>query len=255
MSAPEFIVLPDAAAVAEATADRFVATARRAIDERGVFRVALSGGSTPKAVYPLLVSEPRVDQVDWSKVEFFWGDDRSVPPEDPESNFGVAERALISRLPGVRNERVHRMPADAVDRDAAAERYEAELGRVFNPSDRQVPVFDLIWLGMGADGHTASLFPGSDGLGIDDRWVVANWAPALQTWRMTLTFPVLDAARLVLFVVTGPDKATALNEVRSGDSELPAARVHADRIVWLVDTAATGGTPAAGGSPSPGGSA
>lgn len=241
MSAAEFIVLPDAAAVAEATADRFVAVARAAIDERGVFRVALSGGSTPKAVYPLLVAEPRVVRVDWSRVEWFWGDDRSVPPDDPESNYGVAERMLLSKLPGLPRQRVHRMPADADDRDDAAQRYEAQLRRVFDPPRGTPPSFDLVWLGMGADGHTASLFPGSDGLAVDDRWVVPNWVPDLETWRMTLTFPVLDAARLVLFVVTGPDKAPALAAVRAGHGDLPAARVHAEKVVWLVDEAAAGG--------------
>lgn len=243
MSAAEFIVLPDAAAVAEATADRFVAVARAAIDERGVFRVALSGGSTPKAVYPLLVAEPRVVRVDWSRVEWFWGDDRSVPPDDPESNFGVAREMLLSRLPGVEGDRVHRMPADAAERDAAARSYALELERVFDVADGEAPRFDLIWLGMGADGHTASLFPGSDALAVRDRWVVANWAPALETWRMTFTYPVLDAARSVLFVVTGRDKAGALRRVREGGSDLPAARVQADRTVWLVDAAAAGGAP------------
>ena len=243
MSTSEFIVLPDAAAVAEATADRFVAAARAAIDERGVLRVALSGGSTPKAVYPLLVREPRVERVDWSRVEWFWGDDRSVPPDDPESNFGVANDLLLSKLPGVRPDRVHRMPSDASDLDEAARAYEATLRRVFDPRDGQPPAFDLIWLGMGPDGHTASLFPGSEGLGVDDRWVIPNWAPALETWRMTLTFPVLHAARLVLFVAAGRDKEPALRQVRAGEGDLPAGRVHAERVVWLVDEAAAGVQP------------
>jgi 6-phosphogluconolactonase len=241
MSASEFIVLPEAAAVAEAAADRLIDVARSAIEQRGAFRVALSGGSTPKAVYPLLTAEPRVGRVDWSRVEFFWGDDRSVPPDDPESNFGVAQRLLISRLPGVQSKRVHRMPADAADREAAARAYEADLRRVFNPRPGEPPAFDLIWLGMGPDGHTASLFPRSEGLDVTDRWVIANWAPALETWRMTLTFPVLDAARRVLFVVTGANKAPALAAVRSGGSGLPAARVHAERTTWLIDADAARG--------------
>ncbi len=240
MSAPEFIVLRNAAAVAEATADRFVAVARAAIDERGVFRVALSGGSTPKAVYPLIVAEPRVDRVDWSRVEWFWGDDRSVPPDDPESNYGVAEEMLLSKLPGLQRSRVHRMPADADDRDEAARRYEEQLRRAFHPPDGEPPRFDLVWLGMGADGPTASLFPGSDGLAVEHRWVVPNWAPDLETWRMTLTFPVLDAARLVLFAVTGREKAPALATVRSGRGGVPAGRVRAEKVVWLVDEAAAG---------------
>jgi 6-phosphogluconolactonase len=236
----EFVVLQDAAAVARETAERFVAAAAAAIAERGRFSVALSGGSTPKAVYPLLVSQPLVSRVDWSRVEFFWGDDRSVPPDDPESNFGVAQQMLISHLPGVGPDSVHRMPADAADRDAAAAAYADEIVRVLGGSSSQPPVFDLVWLGMGADGHTASLFPDSEALDVSDRWVVANWAPRLASWRMTLTFPVLDAARQALFVVTGGDMADALRQVRSGSSELPAGRVDAERTIWLVDAAAAG---------------
>jgi 6-phosphogluconolactonase len=238
MSAAEFIVQPDRDAVAEAAADWLITSARSALEQRGVFRVALSGGSTPKAVYPLLTAEPRVGKVDWSRVEFFWGDDRSVPPDDPESNYGVAHELLISRLPGVRSERVHRMPSDAVDRDAAALAYEGELLDVFKPIDGALHAFDLIWLGMGPDGHTASLFPGSQALDVTDRWVVPNWAPELATWRMTFTFPLIDAARQVLFVVCGADKAAALADVRGDDSQLPAARVHAERTAWLIDAEA-----------------
>jgi 6-phosphogluconolactonase len=239
-SRARFDVLPDASSVAVAAADRFIAVARRSIDERGRFRVALSGGSTPKRVYPLLVSEPRIGAVDWSRVDFFWGDERTVPPDHPESNFGVAYQMLIAALPNVRPEAIHRMPGEAPDLDAAALAYEAELRLAFGARGDDPPAFDLIWLGMGPDGHTASLFPGSAALDVTDRWVVANWAPGPQAWRMTLTFPVLDAAREVLFVVTGADKADALERVRAGDHELPAARLRAANIEWLVDAAAAG---------------
>jgi 6-phosphogluconolactonase len=239
-SRARFDVLPDASAVAVAAADRFIEVARRSIDERGRFRVALSGGSTPKRVYPLLVAAPRVDAVDWSRVEFFWGDERAVPPDHPESNFGVAYQMLIAALPNVRPEAIHRMPAEAPDLDAAALAYEAELRLAFGARGDDPPAFDLIWLGMGPDGHTASLFPGSAALEVADRWAVANWAPGPQAWRMTLTFPVLDAAREVLFVVTGADKADALDRVRAGDQQLPAARVQAANVEWLVDAAAAG---------------
>jgi 6-phosphogluconolactonase len=239
-SRTRFEVLPDASAVAVATADRFIAVARRSIEERGRFRVALSGGSTPKRVYPLLVIQPRVGAVDWSLVDFFWGDERAVPPDHPDSNFGVAYQMLIAALPNVRPDAIHRMPAEAPDLDAAALAYEAELRLAFGARGADPPAFDLIWLGMGPDGHTASLFPGSAALDVTDRWVVPNWAPGLQAWRMTLTFPVLDAAREALFVVTGADKADALERVRAGDQELPAARVRAAQIEWLVDAAAAG---------------
>ncbi len=132
------------------------------------------------------------------------------------------------------------MPAEAPDLDAAALSYESELRLAFRARGDQPPAFDLIWLGMGPDGHTASLFPGSAGLEERHRWAIANFAPSQQAWRMTLTFPVLDAGRAVLFVVTGADKADALREIRAGGSDLPAARVDGDQVEWLVDAAAAG---------------
>jgi 6-phosphogluconolactonase len=215
-----------------------VAAAGAAIAARGIFRVALSGGSTPKAVYPLIAAAPRRDEVDWSAVEFFWGDERAVPPDDPESNFGVAYQMLISRLPGVRPDRVHRMPADARDLDAAALSYEAELRLAFDGGGADPPAFDLIWLGMGPDGHTASLFPGSTALSERERWVVATWAPGAEAWRMTLTYPVLNAGRDVIFVVTGADKADALGRIVAGGSDLPAEEVRAASVEWIVDAEA-----------------
>ena len=235
-----FRVLADPPSVAEATADRFVDAARSAIDERGVFRVALSGGGTPKRVYPLLLEPRRRDAVDWSAVEFFWGDERSVPPDHPESNFGIAYQMLIAHLPDVRPDRIHRMPAEAPDLETAALSYESELRLAFGARGSGPPAFDLIWLGMGPDGHTASLFPGSTALDEHERWAVGNWAPSQETWRMTLTFPVLEAGRDVLFVVTGADKASALREIRAGLSALPAARVAGDQVEWIVDAAAAG---------------
>lgn len=235
-----FTVLPDPAAVAVATADRFVAAASGAIEERGVFRVALSGGGTPKQVYPLLLEPDRRDAVDWSRVEFFWGDERSVPPDHPESNFGVAYGMFVSHLPDVRADRIHRMPAEAPDIDGAALSYESELRLAFDARGDEPPAFDLIWLGMGPDGHTASLFPGTDALDEAERWVVGNWVPQQDTWRMTLTFPVLNAAREVLFVLTGADKADPIGRIRAGGSGLPAERVDGDQVEWLIDAAAAG---------------
>jgi 6-phosphogluconolactonase len=234
-------VLRDPPAVAEAAADRFVTSAQRAIDERGVFRVALSGGSTPKRVYPLLLEPRRRDAVEWEAVEFFWGDERAVPPDHPESNFGVAYGMLISQLPDVRPDRIHRMPAESPDLDAAALTYESELRLAFGARGDEPPAFDLIWLGMGPDGHTASLFPASAGLEERRRWVIANFSPAQDAWRMTLTFPVLNAGRGVLFVVTGADKADALREIRAGGSDLPATGVDGERVEWIVDAAAAAG--------------
>jgi 6-phosphogluconolactonase len=233
-----FSVLPDAAAVCAAMADRFVDSAVASIDERGVFRVALSGGSTPKTVYPMILEPHRCDAVDWSRVEFFWGDERAVPPDHPDSNFGVAYGMFISQLPGVRQDRIHRMPAEAPDLDAAALSYESELRLAFGARGSEPPAFDLIWLGMGPDGHTASLFPESAALAESERLVVANWAPYPQAWRMTLTFPVLHAGRAVVFAVEGGDKADAPRAIRAGGSDLPAERVAGDNVEWLVDAAA-----------------
>jgi len=235
-----FVVLPDLAAVAAEAADRFVESARAAIAARRVFRVALSGGTTPNAVYPLLCAKPRVSRVDWSRVEFFWGDERAVPPDDPESNFGTAYRMFISHLPNVRPEAIHRMQGEATDLQAAALAYETEIRRAFGVRGDQPPVFDLIWLGLGPDGHTASIFVGSSALRETDRWVAATWVPARRMWRLTITYPVINAAREVVFLATGANKANAVRHIRGGRSPLPAARVHGRHVVWLLDAAAAG---------------
>ena len=241
-----FVVLPTPLAVAEGAADRIVAAARNAIRRRGRFRIALSGGSTPLPVYALLAAPPRVGAVDWSRVEFFWGDERCVPPDHPESNYGVARRLLLDRLPGVPSGAIHRMAADLPDREREAVRYQAEIAGEFgtSPDAARPPAFDLVWLGMGRDGHTASLFPGSTALEERHRWVVASWAPAPAAWRMTLTLPIINAARSALFVVIGADKAGPLAAIRSGSRKPPAARVHARSTVWLVDGSAAGLGPA-----------
>jgi 6-phosphogluconolactonase len=235
-----FRTFPSSEEACAAVADRFVELAADAIEQRGVFRVALSGGGTPKTVYPKILEPHRRGRVDWSRVEFFWGDERSVPPDHPESNFGVAYGLLISQLPGVRPDRVHRMPAEASDLDAAALSYESELRLAFRARGDAPPAFDLVWLGMGPDGHTASLFPGSTAVDETERWVVGTWAPQPQTWRMTLTFPVLQAARAVIFAVEGANKADAVAAVRAGGSDLPAARVAGDHVEWILDAAAAG---------------
>jgi 6-phosphogluconolactonase len=239
-----FSIFPDARAVCAAMADRVVESAVAAIDDHGAFWVALSGGGTPKTVYPMLLEPRRRDAVDWSRVEFFWGDERAVPPDHPDSNFGVAYAMFISQLSGVRPDHIHRMPAEAPDLEAAALSYESELRLAFGARGDEPPRFDLIWLGMGPDGHTASLFPGSTAVDETERAVVGTWAPFPQAWRMTLTFPVLNAGRRVVFAVEGANKAEALHAIRAGGSGLPAERVAGDQVEWLVDAPAAGEAPA-----------
>ena len=236
----EFIVLDDANKVAAATADRLIAAGKEAIERRGRFFVALTGGSTPLMVCPLLVVPPRVTALDWSKVDFFFGDERAVPSRHPESNYNLARTAFLDYLPGVRPGQVHRMIGEAADLDAACRAYEALIARTLGAPHGAVSAFDLIWLGMGSDGHTASLFAGTAALTEHSRWVVPNWVPKLDAWRLTMTYPLLNAAREVNFVVTGADKAPAVAAVRDGSSDVPATHVDAERTIWFVDRAAAG---------------
>ena len=237
------VVLPTPAAVAERTADRVVAAARNAIRRRGRFRIALPGGSTPRTAYALLSAAPRVGRVDWSRVEFFWGDERHVPPDHADSNFALAWRLLLSHLPGLRSAALHRMRAERGDLDAAAVAYQRDLARAFGttPGAPRPPALDLVWLGIGRDGHTASLFPGADALAERRRWVVATPAPPPHHARLTLTLPVINAARAVLVVAVGADKAPALRAIRSGSRLLPAARLRARGTLWLLDSLAADG--------------
>jgi 6-phosphogluconolactonase len=235
----QMAVLPTPTAVAAQAADGFVSAARRAVRHRGRFLVALSGGRTPHTAFHMLRATPRVEQVAWDKVEILWSDERAVPPDDPESNYGAARESLLDALPGLRPEAVHRMRGEAADLEAAALEYEEELRQVTGAGPDEVPTLDLVWLGMGTDGHTASLCPGDDALMVSDRLVVATWPPGYDTPRLTLTYPVLNAARQATFLVTGADKAETLDAVRKG-ADLPASRVHAERTIWLVDAAAAG---------------
>jgi 6-phosphogluconolactonase len=235
----EFIVLPDPTAVAAATADRLIAAGQAAITDHGRFHVALTGGSTPQLVCPLLVVPPRVLQLDWTKVEFFFGDERAVPARHPDSNYNTARQTLLDYLPRIGPGQVHRMIGEAADLDAAARAYQALINRIVPKGASGLPELDLVWLGMGPDGHTASLFPGTDALAEAERWVVPNWVPQLDAWRLTLTFPILNAAREVNVVATGAEKAWAVRAVQAGSDDLPpAGRVDAAATVWLVDRAA-----------------
>jgi 6-phosphogluconolactonase len=224
--------------LAGAAARDFVARAAEAIDERGRFAVVLAGGSTPKATYEALARD-YAGELDWSKVHVFFGDERTVPPDHEDSNYRIAHEALLSRVP---IGSIHRMRGELLPTEAAAA-YE-EQQREFFGSDG-VPAFDLILLGMGEDGHTASLFPETSALDVADRWVVANPVLKLETTRLTLTIPVLNAARTVIFLVAGESKAEALREILEGDADpraYPAKFVRPENgdLTWMVDRAAAG---------------
>ena len=219
--------------LAEAAARAFVDGAAGAIAERGRFAVALAGGSTPKATYEVLARDHSQD-VDWPNVHAFFGDERTVPPDHEDSNYRMAREALLDHVPVGS---VHRMRGELPPDEAAAS-YERELGQFFGGE----AVLDLVMLGIGPDGHTASLFPGTAALGVTDRLAVANPVPKLGTTRLTLTVPVLNAAREVRFLVAGAGKAGALAEILEGDAdprEYPAKLVRPPGgPIWMVDHAA-----------------
>lgn len=224
-----------------AAAEVVVGAATDAVAQRGRFTIALSGGSTPKSLFNLLATNART-VLPWERMFFFWGDERHVPPTDPDSNYRMAEETMLSKVP-VPPGNVFRMAAENPDAAAVAEDYEKTLRKFFALEPGQVPVFDLILLGMGPDGHTASLFPGTAGLQEKSRLVIANWVEKMKTSRLTFTLPVLNAARCVTFLVSGTDKAAVLRTVLDGDvpaEQYPAKllRPTDGKLIWLVDRAA-----------------
>lgn len=245
-------VFLDRSAVMRAAADRVVELAARAVAARGRFHWALAGGSTPAALYRLLASADYVERVEWPRVHFFWGDERCVQPDHPDSNYRMAREALLDRVP-LAAENVHRMQGELAPA-RAAERYEAELERVFSVRNGEgIPELDLILLGMGVDGHTASLFPDSPAVTEKRRWVVANDVEALAVTRLTLTLPIINAAAQAVFIVTGADKAERLEQVRTRRSvpPLPAqlVRPRGEDPEWLVDADASARLVVEAGSP------
>jgi 6-phosphogluconolactonase len=238
-STPNIQVFDDAEAVARAAARRIVELASRSIAERGAFSIALSGGSTPKAIFELLAADEFRTQIAWQNVHVFFGDERTVPPDHADSNFRMASEAMLSRVP-LPNENVHRINGVG-DAAANASDYESELREFFG--DSTWPRLDLVMLGMGDDGHTASLFPDTTALKEESLWVAANWVEKFGTWRITLTAPAINAARNVLFLITGAGKADRLREVLMGErdpSRLPSQLVAPGdgALEWYVDRAA-----------------
>ncbi|MEJ7654010.1 MAG: 6-phosphogluconolactonase [Chloroflexia bacterium] len=235
----DVVILPTKDDVAARGAEEFIAAAQKAVEERGRFVVALAGGSTPDGAYRLL-SAGTDSPVEWERVSLYWSDERCVAPDHPDSNYGAAKRALLDRL-DLQPTQVHRMRGEE-EPTRAADMYEAELRAdvVGDP-----PRFDLVMLGMGDDGHTASLFPHSAALDVMDRLISANHVEKLGADRLTFTTPLINAARMVMFLVTGEGKAAALREVLEGEQnahEYPSQLVAPTngRLLWVVDEAAAG---------------
>jgi 6-phosphogluconolactonase len=240
---PEVRVYPDATALAEAAAEVLARTAARAVGETGRFHVALAGGSTPRAVYERIAADELSgrSKLPWASMEIFFGDERCVPPDHAESNFRMAREALLDRVP-IPPENIHRIHGE-LEPKAAAQAYEAELKRVVPLHHGGLPRLDLVLLGVGQDGHTASLFPGTPALEEKTRAVVANPAPRPGGWRVTLTLPALSGASNVLFLVLGAEKAPMLRRVLRTDTagaRFPAQRVRptAGWLRWFLDEAA-----------------
>jgi len=237
MAEREIIICRDAADLSERAAEEFVRLARQAIQLAGRFTVALSGGSTPKALNALLALPGFARRISWNRVHLFWGDERCVPPDHAESNFRMVEETLISKIQ-IPHDNVHRMAGEKTPQIAALE-YEAELKDFFELADGALPRFDLILLGLGEDGHTASLFPGSAALNDGEHLVVAAYVERLKAYRLTLTVPVLNAGKEVVFLVAGASKAAIMKELLGGEASAinyPAARVQLreGRLTWMI---------------------
>ena len=239
------VVLPDAAALMDAAAEHLVTRAATAIRSSGRFVVALTGGATPKPLYESLASPRYADRIDWSRVHVFWGDERCVPPTDHASNYRMTRETLLDHVP-VSAAAVHRIHGEDPPTVAAAA-YEADLRRLFSTPEgppRPTPdaCFDLVLLGMGDNGHTASLFPGLTAVHERRRWVVAEYVAEVSMWRVTLTPPVINAAADVVFLVSGSGKAAMLHRVLEGPRRPDALPVQAivpnGGCTWLVDAAA-----------------
>lgn len=199
-------------------AEKFVELSQQAIAERGRFTVALSGGSTPKKLYSLLAAEPFRSKIEWKKIQFFFGDERNVPIVSDESNFRMANEALFSKVE-IPAENIHRFLTEKGEPKVVAEEMEQKIKEVFDLKENEFPRFDLIFLGMGTDGHTASLFPETTALKEDRKIVVENYVPKFDTFRLTFTFPTITNAGNIIFLVAGQDKAEVLREVLNGKYE------------------------------------
>jgi len=235
-------IFDDADALARGAAEEFLRRAVTQLETRESYSVALSGGSTPKRLFELLAAEPFRSRMPWARLRVFWGDERTVPPEHPDSNFGAADRLLLSRVP-IPFENVHRIPAELPLPARAASDYEVTLRRAFRLVEDDLPRFDLVFLGLGADGHTASLFPGTAALNETRRLVVANWIQKLDAYRITLTCPVFNRAACILFLVSGAEKSELLADILAERDRAPRYPAQLIRpldgeLHWYIDRSA-----------------
>ena len=235
-------IFPDVSAIAQKAAALYVDAAQQAARERGVFRVAMAGGSTPKSLHALLTAEPFRSQLPWDKMQIFFGDERHVPPDHADSNFRMVSETFVSKSP-LKPEQVFRIKAELQDTEKAAFDYEQTLRTQFTLKHGELPRFDLMLLGMGNEGHTLSLFPGTTALRDNGRLVVRTWVGKLYTERITCTAPVANNSAAVLFMIAGADKAPALKAVLEGPYEpdqLPSQLIKPanGKLCFLVDSAA-----------------
>jgi 6-phosphogluconolactonase len=238
---PEIIICSGVDELNRKAAQQFVALARQAIIARGRFAVALSGGSTPKALYSLLATDEFKQQLAWRQMHLFWGDERCVAPDHAESNFRMVKESLLSKIP-IPSGNVHRMNGE-IEPAVAATAYEAELKEFFSPLENNLPRFDLLLLGLGEDGHTASLFPGSSALNESARLVAPSYVDKLHAHRLTLTLPVINNGAQISFLVAGKSKASMVKEIlRRETGGYPAARIQParGRLTWFITEDAAG---------------
>jgi len=232
-----FQIQADAEQVANAAAELFVATAAKAIQERCIFRVALSGGSTPKRAYELLATKTFSQRIDWDHVHLFWGDERYVPSDHPDSNFRMTAQALLQRV-SIPGGHVHRVKTELAPPAECAADYERTIRESFGSSP---PEFDLIYLGLGTNGHTASLFPHSAGLR-EKKLVFADNIEEVKAWRISMSAPLINQGRVVAFLMAGVEKAQVLQDVTLGPRDperLPAQLIAPQgELVWIVDKGA-----------------
>jgi 6-phosphogluconolactonase len=236
----ELRVYADREQLANAAAELFVKVAEESIGARGCFRVALSGGSTPRQVYELLATDAFSRRVPWDHADIFWGDERYVPADDRDSNYRMTYDALLRHVP-VPAANIHRVPTQISPPPAAAAAYEGAIQQSFGDA-ASVPQFDLVYLGLGSNGHTASLFPHSPSLRERSQLVLADFVQELNTWRISMSAPLLNHGRTVAFMITGEDKAQVLSDVLLGPRDperLPAQLIAPEgKLLWLVDEAA-----------------